>query len=200
MADPGDIFQAAQRFTMPDGVEAYNVYAFELTDGTATDAQILTAVGTKLLAAYTDMQTMISDVVTMQECKVTEVIWQVSEWIMFRLVGSILNPVTFSNTAEMLPHAVSAPVTFNTTVPRTAGRKFLPGIGENQQDESIMTSGLLSALAAYAAEIVDAELAGATANIRYRILTKAGTAIAQSAYTVNDVIGSQRRRKPGVGI
>lgn len=200
MANPGDIFQAAQRFTMPEGVEAYNVYAFELTDGSATDAEILTAIGAKMLAAYGDLQASIANVVDMQECKVTQVIWQVSEWIMFRLVGSILNPVTFTNVNDMLPHAVAAPVTFNTTRPRTAGRKFIPGLSEVDQDESILSAGVLTNLANYAAEIVAPQLAGSAANLRYRILTSSGDAIAQSAYTINDVVGSQRRRKPGVGV
>lgn len=199
MPDPGDIFNVALRFALPEGVEAYNVYDFLLSTGSATDAELLTVIAAKLTDAYAFLQDQIRSTVNMQEGKVNKVIWSGTEWIVDRIVGQVIPTFTPTRTDDMLPHAVSPVVTFFTNTPKVRGRKFVPGFTEATQDESLLIGTAISALLSYGSEIFTGETCGA-GNLAYVIASSLGIPIGPNIVAVDGIVGSQRRRKPGVGI
>ena len=195
----GDIFRLAQHFEGPEQVDAYNIIALKCISGTCTDAELLAAVSTWLKAAYDELVDVISDQVDMAECRVTKMLWSGTEWIVDSLIGSVLNPSTFAETTDMLPHAVSAVPVFATAKPTSRGRVNIFGVGEAEQEDGLWNSTCVADIAAFAADLRSAMSPG-TAVLYYAILGDDGVARTTTSVATTDVPGSQRRRKPGVGI
>lgn len=195
----GDVFRVAQHFEGPELVEAYNILGLKCTAGTCTDAELLTAISTWLNTAYGYIVAVISDQVTMSEARVTKMLWSGTEWVVGSLIGSVLNPVTFTETTDMLPHAVSFVPVSATAKPTSRGRINLFGAGESEQEDGLWTSTAVTAVTNFIGGIRSA-LSPGSASLYYAILGDDGTARTTTSATVGDVPGSQRRRKPGVGI
>lgn len=199
MPEIGDIFEAAVEWTMPDEVEAYNVFDFILSDGTATDAQIMSTIGSIMNTAYAFLQADIQNTVDIQEAKINKVIWSGTKWIVDRIVGIIYPVFTGGNLSDMLPHACSPCVTFTTTTPKVRGRKFIPSPGEDRQDESTLLAAFLAGLANFGSAVRTPTASG-NGTLTYCILTSLGTSVLSNGVSVDSLISSQRRRKPGLGI
>jgi hypothetical protein len=105
--------------------------------------------------------------------------------------------------SEPLPYGIAALVNGRTTDPDLSGKKYLPGVTENDNDDGQLSSALLTALALY---FIDwyTYFSGAAADLEYQPvvwsptrtlaypMSGEGTIPANPAY--------QRRRKVGVGI
>lgn len=195
----GDVFRLAQHFEGPEQVQAFNILALKCVTGTCTDAELLAAASTWLKAAYDECIDLISDQVTMSECRVTRMIWSVNKWLVTELIGSVLNPSTFAETTDMLPHAVAAVPVFATAKPTSRGRVNIFGVGESEQEDGLWNSTAVADITAFAGDLRSV-LAPGSATLYYAILGDDGTARTTTSAVVTDVPGSQRRRKPGVGI
>lgn len=196
---PGDIFRIAQHITMPEQVDAYNVVALLNGVGTCTDAQLLTNVAAWLSAAYVYLQAQIHDQVDLAEGRVARMAWSGTEWIVSEIIGTILPAFTATNADEMLPHAVAPYVTFDTLAPTRKGKVKLMGFAEDQQSDSILVAGAATQMALFGAQMRTVVASG-TALLDYCILGDDGTARVTTAAIVRGIVGSQRQRRPGVGI
>lgn len=199
MPSESTVYNAALRFAMPDSVEAYNVFDFLFSGGTATDAEVLTAIGAEVAAAYAYLQNFIYQTVSMQECKVNKVIWSGTAWIVDQIIGQVSPSFTAASTNQMLPHAVAPCVLFPTTYPKRRARKYPPGFTEDTTDGSTVVSTAQTALGSFGAELLTGRTCG-TGSIQYVITTSNGLVIAPSSSDVLATVCSQRRRKPGLGI
>lgn len=102
---------------------------------------------------------------------------------------------------DPLPLQIAAVCRFPTNYLRSQGRKFVGGLTENQtQGNGVLIPTTVTAHASYAARIAagftvngDLFVAGADNPSKARFA-------AFTASIVNDVVGTQRRRKQGVGI
>lgn len=197
--EAGDIFRLAQHITMPEQVDAFNVLGIRCESGTCTEAEMLTAAATWVTGLYANLQAVMSDQVDLAEGTLNEVIWSVDQWVVNRLIGTILPAFTATGVSDMLPHAVAGVVSFPTDIPRKFGRVFIPGLTENEQGDSLLSAGAATALGLFAADLRTAFTAG-TASFLYRVLGKAGLFDDTTGFSVNGILGSQRKRKPGVGI
>lgn len=195
----GDIFRVAQHITMPEQVDAYNIIGLLCTAGTATDAQFLAALEPWLEAAYGELAAQIHNQVDLAECRVARMEWQVTEWITTEIIGSVLPSFTAASADEMLPHAVSPYVTFDTAAPTRKGKIKMMGFAEDTQSDSILVSTAATQLADFIIAIRTAMSAG-SAILSYCVLGDDGTARLSTAGTVRGIVGSQRQRKPGIGI
>jgi hypothetical protein len=117
-------------------------------------------------------------------------------------LGSVSWPTqTFgTNVAEELPYQVAALVTFKTATTQHPGKKYLGGFTEDTNaGDGILTSGLLTELAAYAAVLLNGvTVEGAEfmfGNYNYA-LTRWAIWIAGA---VDALWSTQRRRKTGIG-
>lgn len=199
MPSAGEIYQLAQRFDTVSAGDMYNVYDFFVSEGSATDTQLLATLELFVEDAYTNLLGSIHQTVTLQEGKVNQMLWSGTEWIVSRYVGQILPTLAFTGSTEALPHATSALVQFLTTTPRVVGKKYLPVFNEEQQNGSFLIAGALSAMLAYAVDVRLPWSAG-TALLHYCIRRKQGDIALPYGYQANGTISSQKKRKPGVGV
>jgi hypothetical protein len=199
MPSPGDIFEAAMRFEMPEDVEAYNTFVFELINGTATDSDILTTAAAILSSAYGYVDSFMSTLVNDQECKVNELIWSGTKWVVDRIVGIAYPTVTTASVGQMLPHACAPVVELMTTKPKCRGRKFIMGLTELDCEKSTISAAFLAAAVNFGLALINPAVCG-NGHLVYRVASKNGDAVPSDAVRVNSTIGSCRRRKPGVGV
>lgn len=195
----GDIFRVAVKYSLPDLVTAYNVLGLYCTAGSCTDAELLTAVDSWLTTAYAYLQSSLSDAIDIDEARVSKMLWVATEWVVQEIIGTVYPTFTSTDTQDMLPHAVAAVVTMPTIVPRRKGKIFVPGMTDSDADASTLASGMVTALGNFASGIQTVLLPG-TANLWYYILCNDGTVRNAISATVGSLSGTQRRRKPGVGV
>lgn len=199
---PGDILQVVQTINMPDLVKAQNVFTFIAGGtGTATDPVITATIEVFLENFYDELAGRISSAVSLAEATINAMSYDITDgWLVDRNVGTAEPSVTFGATGDMLPHASAAVITAPTAVPKRRSRKSIAGCVEAEVDNSEITTTLLTALALAAIEwITDTPVTGGIILIS-SLLSDLGITIPLVAATVPDVVGSQRRRKPGVGI
>ena len=199
MPSIGDTYRAAVRWALPELVEGMNVLAFRCSSGTCTDAEFVVALAAWLATAYAHLQPQISTAADIADCTLTKVVYTLGKWTLDATVSVMGVPFVPANINDMLPHSVAAVTTMLTNVPKCRGRVFLPGFAEDQQDESILDPGAVTNLSNFANQLLTAISAGA-ATLNYVILQSAGGVVQPIGYSINNVVGSQRKRKPGVGI
>ena len=201
MADieAGTIIRCAMEWSMPEEVEAYNVWAMQCSTGEATDAQLLTALASWVQNGWATVQGIIKSTVDIQEVTVNKIIWSGTEWIVDRYIGLIFPTFAATNVNDLLPHATAAVLQFPTAVPKKRGRMFVPGLTEDQQAGSLLTGGAITALTNLATAVRSTLVAG-TAQIFYTVVGKGGQSDYSTSSITNGTLGSQRKRKPGVGI
>lgn len=199
MPSSGDHFRAIVGWTMPEQVDAANVLAFKMVSGTCTDSEFQTALAAYLTTAYGYLQGVVHNNVDIAEVKVVEVTWSVASWITTRLVGTISPSFTSTDSGEMLPHACSGVIVMPTSVPKRRGRVNIPGLTEAQQSDSLWVSGCATAMANFGAALRTGFSPGA-GSANYYVLGNDGTSSYPGVASVNGLVGSQRSRKPGVGI
>lgn len=195
----GETFRAVVTLDMPESQIAQIVLGLLCESGSCTDAQLLTAAATWLQSAFDRLDTIVHDQVDIQDCVISEVAWSVTYWEVQRLIGTCFPTFAPTNTGEMLPHACSAVITMPTVKPKKRGRINIPGLAEDQQSDSLLVVGAATALANFGNDIKTAFAPG-SASMLYVILGQGGTVNGADSVAVNGIIGSQRRRKPGVGI
>jgi len=202
--DAGEIVKAVIEFVLADGVIVQNVVHFIanfLTQQTSPD----TIDACKLYAEelYEDVDGYVSSGVTVNPMTVHVVVWDgvAGEWITDRLLGWDTPAITFTGTADPLPHQCSAVLVGNTARPKSRGRKFLApfdddaAVGPDWGGAVITALGL--ALNHYLADeqvTVGNDLSPGVPRTDADVFLPFTTGI------VNSVVGTQRRRKPGVGI
>jgi len=195
----GSVYRVPVKWSLPDLVTAYNVLGLVCTAGSATDAQLLSAIDAWLTTAYAYLQTSLNSAADIEEAQVNDMGWTGTEWVVSSVVGVVYPTFTASNGAQMLPHAVSGLVTFPTAVPRRKGKVFVPAICEDDMNKSDVDPTLQTALANFAAGLMTVLLPG-SATVWYCILGDDGLTRLPTAAVVGSLASSQRRRKPGVGI
>lgn len=197
--DTGDVMRLVLDWAMPEQTKANTVLALYNFTGECTDAEMLTALAAWVNTAFSTLQTVVSDQVDLDSGILSKVVWSGVEWITDRYIGTILPTFTATDNADMLPHASAAVVTFPTLKPKKRGRVFLPGFSEAQQGESVMAAGAATAMANFATALLTPFSPG-TAGVYYSVIGLLGQTHIPTGFDVNGLIGSQRRRKPGVGI
>ena len=194
----GDVVRAAVRFSMPESAEAYNVLHFLCTSGTCDDSDLLTALDTWITALYDKVKGIIHNGVTVEDVDVVKVAWDTDHWETVALIGNILISLAGTDANDMLPHAVAAVATLPTIKPKRRGRVFVPGLTEVQQSDSLLVAGAATAMGLFAAWLRTL-ITSSGASLYYTVAGKGGTTNLSTGYDINGIVGSQRRRKLGVG-
>lgn len=202
----GEVIKAVLTITAPQTVICQNVFYWQMDDPTPdspSNSAVLTAVDIKLSAMAADIAAYLNNAYEYDEVKVDRVEWNVDFWETVENIGVASITQVGGSAIDACPHGVAATITADTTRPQTRARKFLPGIPENELEDSTLSGALITALTAYILEwltnkvvLGDAELvpvvlggSGASAGLIYALIS-AG---------INGISGYQRRRKPGVG-
>lgn len=198
-----DILRVSCNFELGDGTQYQNIYHF-IRDGVDvySDAAHITAISAKLQDAYADLVTFVKDDVVEKLSSVDRLEWSVplGRWEVTENIGTFT--ITFSpiGTTDSLPFMSSPYVIFKTIRPKSVGKKFLFPMTEPAQANTILVAGAVTAIVDYAAEIMTAIALGGDATLTAGIpRTGFETWYNFLVAIVGDVMGSQKRRRPGVG-
>ena len=199
----GDILRISANFELGDGTQYQNIYHV-IRDGTDvfSDQDHVDAIKAKLEAMYGTLVSQVLSTVVEKLSFVDRVEFNeiVDEWRVVENIGTFTPTFTPINGGDGIPYMSAPYVTFKTARPRSVGKKFLFPFAEDQQDETILVAGATTQMAAYAAAMLTATEVGGDVTLTMGI-TRTGvqTFLNFLVAVVNDVIGSQRRRRPGVG-
>lgn len=196
----GDRFRVTATFLMPESTIAQWVWHYIQEQSGDPDEQILLdAIETVLTAAWTEIAGDVAPVVqgdTLELAKFDAVTNKFNTTLtndISALVGTAVD--------EMLPHQEAAVVKFFTPIAKSLGKKFIFGLTEAQQEDSILIASAIAALILFADEF------------RVRV-TPQGIQFAPGNFdpvldtfrkwtntvSVNAILGTQDRRRPGIGI
>ncbi len=199
----GDILRVSANFELGNGTQYQNIYHF-IRDGTDpfSDAAHITAIQAKLSLAYADIVVQVKDDVTAQLSFVDRIEFNeiTDQWEVVENIGTFTINFTPTGTDHALPFQSSPYVIFKTQRPRTVGKKFLFPFIETMQAGTILEAAAVTAVTAYGAEILAAIELGGDATLTAGVVrTGVQSFFNFLVAVINDVLGSQRRRRPGVG-
>lgn len=194
-----DVFRVALEWSMPELTKAFNVLGFRCSSGSCTDGELLTALDALFVTALAYIAGNTYSTSDVEEGRVSKMEWVAGAWEVAQVLGVITPTFTPTDGTDMLPHAVAGVITLPTAHPRRRGRIFLPAMTEAQQDKSILESGAVTAFTNFA-NAITAVMTPGSANVSYAVLGSDGVARHATTYVVNSLVGSQRRRKPGIGV
>jgi hypothetical protein len=199
----GDILKVVYEVTLYDGTIAQNVY-YLIADLIAPQADLSVVNGIELWieAMYAEVEHLVVDDTIQNICSVHEVEWNavLALWEVTRFVGYFTPTINYSNVGEALPNQVSPFATFLTSRPKSRGRKFLYAWGETTQAFGYLGGPDLTALGLYADEVLDNVVLGPLNELIAGVVRTAVNEFLQfTGAVVTNVLGTQRRRRPGVG-
>lgn len=199
----GDIIKGYIEFELEDGTIAQNVYYWlcnflsEETAGAVVNACI-----DYMEDIYNDISTYLSDGFTVQLSKIHRIEWDAvtSKWVTQALLGTGLPVVTHTNTDDTFPNQIAPVLVANTGRPKTRGRKFLMGCVETMASGGDLVTAAVTAMGnALNDYLADETVSGS--NVLSPGVPREGVNDFKEFAdgVVNSVVGTQRRRKPGVG-
>lgn len=179
--------------TIADVVQFRNIYAAEVTLGNVYSYEDMWTL--YLGPIYNAIRSILSNVVETQYYEI--LIPDAGHWVPFQQVTFVK---VGAEGTDYLPNAVAAVLLALAPGFRHVGRKFFSGIAETHTTNNSLTSTGLSyavtALAAYLAPVG----VGDGSVLNPGIIDKTGTFHQFTSGVVASLLGSQRRRKPGLGI
>lgn len=198
----GDVIKLVVEAVLGDGTIVQNVYYLlaQLAAGQA-DQSVLNALETYVEAAYAEVISYLSDTVTFNPITADIIEWDGTKWETTYHIGTEDIDTAPAVVTEPLPNQIAPFATFNTERPKSKGRKFLFGFVEAASDGSFLISACTTAMAAFAAEVITTIVLGPLNELTPGIVRKGVDLFLEfSSAVVTNVVGTQRRRRPGVGI
>lgn len=129
------------------------------------------------------------------EWNATEGIWETTRWL-----GNATPEITFTGAAHQLPNQIAAVLIANTPRPKSRGRKFIPGFDENSCNGSDIESAVLTELGTVLSHYLADENISAGNDLSPGVpRTGVNQFLEFTGGAVNSIVGTQRRRKPGIG-
>lgn len=199
----GDVLRVTCNFELGDGTQYQNVWHY-VRDGTDpfSDAEHISAISARMTAIYATIDDMVLNDVTEQLSFIDRIEFNeiVDGWRVVENIGVFTPDFVPTEAADGLPFQSAPYIVFKTQRPKSVGKKFLFPFGEVQQAETILTGGAVTALTALGTVVLSALSLGGDATLTACIVrTASNTVLNLLVAVVNDVLGSQKRRRPGVG-
>lgn len=199
--DTGDIIRTTASFTLGNGTICQNIFHHMYTGvpGIA-DSTVLSAIDGWLEAMYAEIDDLVKDDVVANLAFVSQVEWVETRWEVTRNLGTVTMTFTPTVATDALPNMDSAFVTQKTLRPKTVGRKFLIPFAETQQADSYLIGSAVTAVVAWAADSIDDVYLGPVNDLHPGVVrTGVDSFLEFTVAVVTNVLGTQRRRRPGVG-
>lgn len=197
------VLRAVVEMVLADGTIAQNVFGYK-TDFVAPQLNsiVLTALETIFEAMYAEIVGEIDENITINPGSVDVMTWNggLSLWEVTSHVGLITPTIVFTSIADPLPNQCAPCIVAPTAIPGIRGRKFIAGGADTSALGSTLTAAFVTDLAAWAVDYITTYEISANNDLIPGVLsTKDGFFRQFAEVIVNTIIGSQRRRKPGVG-
>lgn len=199
----GDVLRVTSNFELGDGTQYQNVYHY-IRDGTDVfgDAAHVAAIATAMDTIYATLVAQVKNDTVEQLSFVDRVAFNeiTDAWEVVENIGTFTVLFVPTAAADALPYQSSPYVIFKTQRPKSVGKKFLFPFVEDTQDSTILTGAAVTAMVAYGAAALATRALGGDATLAPVIVrTGVQTVLRLLVAVVGDVIGSQKRRRPGVG-
>lgn len=198
----GDVVRTVCRMTDINGSFIENVYHW--WHGGSSDvfeSAFLIAAEAMFSTAYTEIQAILPDSLEPLEIA-ADVVGFVSGVIeTLKPVGDIAWTTWGGGTAtsDGLPQGAAAVVNLPTYNSGVQGRKFVGPLVEGRQNNGILDTTALTALAAYAIDVITTMVVSTETFSPGVMSSKLGQFVVYAGSIIPSVIGYQRRRKSGVG-
>lgn len=199
-----EILRVTIQATLDDGSIVQNRKTFECDFAdTQSDSAVLAAVDTWVETLYAYVASQIDADAELDQGTVDVIEWNptLEIWEVARNVG-VYSPLdTFAGTTDPIPNQCAAFVVGNTIRPKSKGRIFVFPFTETEQNHGVLISTALTALGNFAAHYILSQ-GVTTGNV---LLSGIVREAANQFYEFlsaeyGDVIGTQRRRRVGIGI
>ena len=197
----GDVLRVSTNFHLGDGTLCQNVYHY-LFDGVGiiADATVAADIGTQMNLMYDELGPQCRNDILGDLSSVDKVVFVGGQWTVSAHVGTFT--VAFAGTGGGigLPYQVSPFVTFKTARPKSVGRKFLFPFVSSSQAETILAVAAVDDIVLYAAEALE-DITIAVVNALHPGVPRTGVDdwLSFTVAVVTNLLGSQKRRRPGVG-
>ena len=197
----GDILRTSMNFILNDGTQYQNIYHHERTGvAVMTDAAIVSSMADQFELMYDALAPLVKTNVVEDLSFVDEVQFIEGQWQVTENIGTFTIAWNPTEGTDALPNQCSPFVIFKTARPKTVGRKFLFPLTEASQAGSFLTPGAVLAIVAYADEVLTPVPLQALNTMQPGVVrTGVDLFLPTSIAVVTNVIGTQRRRRPGVG-
>lgn len=198
----GDVLRTAVNFTLGDGTLFQNVFHHRKVGlGIDTDATHVAAIQSWANAMYAELIVHVHNGVVAALSSVDRVEWVTDQWKVVENIGVFSPTFVPTGSSEALPNQVSAFIVFKTERPKSVGRKFLFPMVESSSGAGILVASCVTQLVAWADDalsniVIDAPLDYLVPGIPR---TAEDTFLDFSLAVVTNLVGTQRRRRPGYG-
>lgn len=199
--EDGDVLQAVVDFLTPGGNHMQNKYTWLASLASSqSEAAVITAILAALDILYTEMNADISTVFNDPDCYIDKIAVVGDQWEVSENVGEGIIDTSFASTDEIVPFQCAPYFCGRTARPRSRGRKFILPFGEDRSSGSGLIAGAVTDLTDAATEYIDdIDLGSGNTLIPGIASTVTLTFWPFVGAIVANLIGSQRRRVPGVG-
>lgn len=197
----GDIVRTAVNFVLADGTLFQNVYHHKRGGvGIVGDQDIVDALEDWAQSLYFELTGVTKNNVVEQLSSVDRIVWDTDAWVVVENIGTFTPSFVPTKVADANANQVSPFVVFKTARPRSVGRKFLFPLTEDDQSAGILTSTATTAIAAYAYLAVNDIIILPAATLVPGIpRTGVNDWLEFYVAVVTDLVGTQRKRRPGYG-
>lgn len=198
----GDVLRVSVNFVLGDGSQCTNVIHWDKHGiSVSTDAAHVLAIELRVEAMYAEIAGMVKNDVVAGLCFVDLIEWVVDKWVVVENIGVFTPTFTPTGTGDMLPNQSSAFVVLKTSRPKTVGRKFLMPFEEGWQAGSFLVAGAVTDVVAWTDELLtNLQVDGPLNYLAVGVpRTAENTFLNCNVGVVTNVLGTQRRRRPGVG-
>lgn len=197
----GDIVRTSVNFLLPNGVQYQNIF-HHIFDGVGgvSDAAVTLAIKAWAEAMYAEIDDHVKSTTVEQLSFVDQVEFVVDEWKIVANIGTFTPAFAPTSAGGVTPNQVSPFIVFKTSRPKSVGRKFLFPVIEDDQDQGIITAGMVNALVAWADDAVN-DIVVDVVNDLHPGIVRVGVNdfLVFTVAVVTDLLGTQRRRRPGYG-
>jgi len=199
----GDILRISANFELGDGTLYQNIWhCIRDGDDVVSDAAHIIAIKGRMEDFYDLIVGQVVSTVVSRLSFVDRIEFNaiLDLWEVVENIGVFTPDFTATNVTDGLPYQAAPYIIFKTGRPKTVGKKYLFPFAEDQQDETILTGGAVAAMVAMAAQVLLGADLGGDATLTFGVpRTGFDSWFNFLVAVVNDVIGSQKRRRPGVG-
>lgn len=198
-----DVLKVFLEIVLADGTIAQNVFYF-IADflTTETDSAVLTAMESYIEDIYEAVSDYLSDDFSINPSEGAIIKWNPtgSIWETYRVLGSIAPSFTHVSAVDSLPNQIAPTMTANTNRPKTKGRKFLTGFIDSSCDGSTLIAGAVTALGVALNHYLADETVSGSNQLSPGVPRKGVDDFKEfTDGSASSIVGTQRRRKPGVG-
>lgn len=197
----GDVVKAVVTFTTTEGNQIQNTFHWEASfTSDQEDLTVINAVSAWLADMYDEMAGQYNPELDDPDIELDIVEWNGTFWETVQRIGEGVLGTNFTGLGEILPLQSAPVINRRTAKPRSRGRCFLPPMGEDTQEKGELSAAAIAAMTdAMAYLLADIVVAGVNELVPGVASVKWTTFLPVINAFFNDVVFTQRRRRPGVG-